>query len=185
MRVPVTETDMPAPLTASRLARWTLAAFVLTFLLARIVVLLIMTRRIPDLFLHVGQTHVHHLNYGIFLLVAVGAWLLFAPPTGNGRAREGAALVYGIGLALTFDEFGMWLHLGGSYWQRASYDAVVTLAALLGLLAVAPSLRHARPRHMALAVAILATLAACAALAADYLQKEGSTLNHIERDSPP
>jgi hypothetical protein len=30
-------------------------------------------------------------------------------------------------MALTFDEFGMWLHLGGSYWQRASFDAVIVL----------------------------------------------------------
>lgn len=108
---------LPRPI-ASRLARWTLAAFVLTFLLSRIFVLLIMTRRMPDLFLHVGQTHVHHLNYGIFLLVAVGGWLLFSPPAGH--RRSAAAVMYGIGLALTFDEFGMWLHLGGSYWQRAS-----------------------------------------------------------------
>ena len=30
-----------------------------------------------------------------------------------------------LAMALTFDEFGMWLHLGGSYWQRASFDAVI------------------------------------------------------------
>jgi hypothetical protein len=34
-------------------------------------------------------------------------------------------------MALTFDEFGMWLHLGGSYWQRASIDASIVVAALL------------------------------------------------------
>ncbi len=101
----------------SRLARLLLAAFLLTFLLARIIVLLIMTRRMPDLFLYIGGTHVHHLDYGIVLLAASGAWLLFASPTG--RARTIVAVVYAVGLALTFDEFGMWLHLGGSYWQRA------------------------------------------------------------------
>ena len=30
-------------------------------------------------------------------------------------------------MGLTFDEFGMWLHLGGGYWQRASYDAVIVI----------------------------------------------------------
>jgi hypothetical protein len=35
-------------------------------------------------------------------------------------------------MALTFDEFGMWLHLGGSYWQRASFDAVVCYQVFLG-----------------------------------------------------
>ena len=36
-----------------------------------------MARRMPDLFLHLGGTHVHHLNYGIFLLSAVA--LAFLP----------------------------------------------------------------------------------------------------------
>ena len=99
---------------------------------------LIMARRIPDLYLHLGGNHIHHLNYGIFLLVAVGGFLLFRDPTG--RALKISAVAYGIGLALTFDEFGMWVRLDGStYWQRASVDAVGVLAALLGLLAYARS----------------------------------------------
>lgn len=61
-----------APLPLRRLARITFTTFLLTFIAARVLVILIMTRRFPDLFLHVGQTHVHHLNYGIFLLAAVG-----------------------------------------------------------------------------------------------------------------
>jgi hypothetical protein len=176
--------DTPAArLTASALAKWTLAAFVLTFLLARILVLLIMTRRIPDLFVHVGQTHIHHLNYGIFLLSAVGAWLLFAPPAA--RVRIGAAVLYGIGLGLTFDEFGMWLHLGGSYWQgRASYDAVVALAALLGLLAVAPALRRFRAREWVWAAVIVATFGVFALLAAERLSQFGPSLERIEREGP-
>ena len=50
------------------------------------------------------------------------------------------------------------MHLGGSYWQRASFDAVVVIAALLGLVLVAPAVRRFRPRHWAttalLAVAV-------------------------------
>src|SRR5215212_5277933 len=144
----------PVP-SSSRLARWSLAAFVLMFLASRILVLLIMSRRAPDLFLYFGQTHVHHLNYGIFLLTAVGAWLLFAPPGFTGRPRDIAALIYGIGLALTFDEFGMWLHLGGSYWQRASYDAVVVVLSVLGLLAFAPRWKRLRSQHFAVGAAVL------------------------------
>ena len=89
-----------------------------------------MARRIPNMYFFLRGTHVHHLNYGIFLLVAVGAYLLLAAP--RGRKLSAAALAYGIALALTFDEFGMWLHLGGSYWQRASIDAIVIVAALAG-----------------------------------------------------
>ena len=167
---------------AVRLARVALSAFLFTFLAARIIVLLIMSRRIPDLYLHVGGTHVHHLNYGIFLLAAVGGYLLFAGPLG--RPLRTAAFAYGVGLGLTFDEFGMWIHLGGSYWQRASYDAVVTVAGLLGLIAVAPAFRHFRWKHWAWAAAILATSALFAALAVERLQKFGPALRQIENKSP-
>lgn len=49
------------------------------------------------------------------------------------RTLRIAALAYGAAMALTFDEFGMRLHLGGSYWQRASIVAVVVVAAVLAL----------------------------------------------------
>ncbi len=127
------------------LARRALLAFLLTFMAARIVVFLIMARRIPNLYLFLRDTHVHHLNYGIFLLAAVAAYLLFRAPSGDPARR--AALAYGIAMALTFDEFGMWLHLGGSYWQRASIDAVVVIAALLAFLAYARSIEKFETRH--------------------------------------
>src|SRR4051794_38742383 len=83
---------------SARLARRVLAAFLLTFLAARVLVMLIMSRRAPDLYFHLGGTHVHHLNYGIFLLSAVGAVLLFRRP--QGRALDLWADAYGVGLAL-------------------------------------------------------------------------------------
>jgi hypothetical protein len=126
-------------------ARIVLVAFVTTFMAARVLVFLIVSRRIPDLFLHVGGTHIHHLNYGIFLLSGVGAYLLLVRP--EGLRLLAAATGYGVGLALTFDEFGLWVHLGGSYWQRASFDAVVVVGALLALIVVAPDWRRFRPHH--------------------------------------
>ena len=141
----------PTPVT--HLARVVLAAFLLTFISARVIVFLIMSRTIPDLYLHLGGTHVHHLNYGIFLLSVVAGFLVLARPTG--RKLQWAAMLYGIGMALTFDEFGMWIHLGGSYWQRASWDAIIVLAASFALIAFAPSLRRFRPRHWLAAVALV------------------------------
>ena len=126
------------------LARIILTAFIFMFILARITVFLIMSRHIPDLFLYVGGTHVHHLNYGIFLLAGVSAYLLFRRPVDQGAER--AAAIYGTGMALTFDEFGMWLHLGGSYWQRASWDAITVLAAIFAIMAFAPSPKQFRPK---------------------------------------
>lgn len=148
----------PVPLQFPVLARRVLLAFLLTFIAARITVYLIMSRDIPDLYLYTGETHVHHLNYGIFMLSAVGAALLFGPA--NFHWRRWAATLYGIGMALTYDEFGMWLHLGGGYWQRASWDAVGVLAALFVLIWLSWRLRRLASRHwfMAGIVAVAAML---------------------------
>lgn len=134
------------------LARIILFSFLLTFILARITVFLIMSRRIPDLYLHLGGSHIHHLNYGIFILAGVGAYLLLKRPLG--RQLKITAILYGIGMALAFDEFGMWVRLGGSYWQRASIDAIGVLAAVFGLIAYAPAIRDFRPRHWGVTVGI-------------------------------
>ena len=142
--------------TFDRLARRALFAFIMTFIISRIMVLLIMSGHSPNLYCFVQGTHVHHLNYGIFLLSVVGGYALFARP--DGRAAEVVALLYGVAMGLTFDEFGMWLHLGGSYWQRASVDAVIIIAALIGLIAYARSLERLEKRHWWVFVAVLAGL---------------------------
>jgi|GEM_PF-607452 len=129
----------------TRLARRVFVAFIVTFALARSMALLMMVGRMRDFYLRFGQTHVHHLNYGIFILTGVGAYLIFMRPDPRGIAR--AAGLYGIGLALTFDEFGMWLHLDDVYWQRASFDAMVLIAGILGLIMAAPTVRRFRLRH--------------------------------------
>jgi len=129
----------------TRLARRVFVAFILTFAIARSIVLLMAFGTMRDFYLRFGQTHVHHLNYGIFILSGVGAYLIFLRPDSRGLAR--AAILYGVGLALTFDEFGMWLHLDDVYWQRASFDAMVLIAAILGLIIAAPTARRFRLRH--------------------------------------
>jgi hypothetical protein len=123
-----------------------------------------MLHKMPDIYLHVRDTHVHHLNYGIFLLAGVGAYLLFK--SGPEVTPPAAAVIYGIGLGLTFDEFGMWLHLNGDYWQRASFDAVIVLAAALGLAGFAPQARRWRPREVAIALFFILLLAGSFRLAA-------------------
>lgn len=139
-----------------RRARWILTSFLFTFMASRIVVYLIVSGRLPDIYLHLGGTHVHHLNFGIFLLSGVGAYLLLEKP--HQKGLRWATVLYGIGLGLTFDEFGMWLHLGGSYWQRASFDAVVAIGAFLGLIVVAPHLSRFRPHHWLTAGALVLAL---------------------------
>jgi hypothetical protein len=141
----------PSP--TRHLARLVFVPFLLTFIASRTLVILIMMRRLPDLFLHLSGTHVHHLNYGIFLLSTIGAVLLFAKV--NDAQRAACAVVYGIGMALTFDEFGMWLHLGGSYWQRASFDAVIVLLSIFGLIGFMPRWQHLRAHHFATTAVLL------------------------------
>ena len=173
-------------LNQNQLARVVLFTFLLTFIAARVTVFLIMSRRIPDLYLYLGGTHVHHLNYGIFLLSGVGAYLLFKQP--EGRLLTTAAVVYGFGMALTYDEFGMWVRLGGSYWQRASVDAIGVLAALFGLLAYAPALKKFRPRHWWSAVAaVLAAVTFFCMLAQSFKHARkvvGPKLYQLESGAP-
>jgi hypothetical protein len=171
----------------SRLARIILAAFLLTFMLARIVVFLIMSRTIPDLYLHIRGTHLHHLNFGILLLSVVGAYLIFRRP--EGKKLSVSAGLYGIAMALTFDEFGMWIHLGGGYWQRASWDAVVILSTLFALIAFASSLKKFRPRHWLTALFLIAVLAVFLFLFIKSFKyagaKLGPKLHQIESTAPP
>jgi hypothetical protein len=131
--------------TAHKLARIALFGFLVTFILARVFVFLIMAKAMPNLYCFVSGTHVHHLNYGIFLLSLVAGFSVLRRPVG--RKAEITALLYGVALGLTFDEFGMWLHLGGSYWQRASVDAVIIVAALFALISFARNLKKFERHH--------------------------------------
>jgi hypothetical protein len=175
------------PLTSNELARRALLAFVLTFVAARTLVLLIMAGRIPNLYFFMRGTHVHHLNYGIFLLAAVGAYLLLEAR--SPRALRWAAFVYGIAMGLTFDEFGMWLHLGGSYWQRASVDAIIVVAGALGFIAYAPNIRAFESRHVKASIAIGVALLIFGVVLYDagrYLgHVEGPRLRQLEDASSP
>lgn len=85
----------------------------------------------------VGGTHIHHLVWGILLLLIFG-WigLTLAP---NSPWSEFSAVMFGIGAGLTLDEFALWLNLKDVYWEkqgRASIDAVVVALAVTGLLLV-------------------------------------------------
>ena len=177
----------PAEDESTRLARLALFAFILTFIAARTVVLLIMSRRMPNLYFFLRGTHVHHLNYGIFLLAGVGAYLLLRSP--SGKSLRAGALAYGAALALTFDEFGMWLHLGGSYWQRASVDAIIVVAALLALAAYAAAIRGFQARHVKASIVLLIALIAFGAVLYDASMKigrlEGPRLEALEASSSP
>jgi hypothetical protein len=84
----------------------------------------------------INGTHVHHLVWGILLLLAAGYLWLVQPRDAAGAARFGrlTAIVYAVGAALTLDEFALWLRLRDVYWARegrASIDAVMLFGALV------------------------------------------------------
>ena len=173
--------------TIDKLARITLFGFILTFLVSRMAVFLIMAGEMPNFYFFLHGTHVHHLNYGIFLLVAVCGYSVFRRPMG--RASEITALLYGISMGLTFDEFGMWLHLGGSYWQRASVDLVIVVAALLGLISYAPSLKLFESRHFWASLVLLVLLGSFVFVLYSASERIGAavgpTLQILESNSSP
>lgn len=113
-------------------------SFFLTFGGVRGVVYCI-THQIPPFhFVTMHGTHVHHLVFGIIILLGVGyAWLAeIGSGTGSSSLLVGRLLsiLYGVGAALTLDEFALWLNLRDVYWSRegrASIDAVILFGALL------------------------------------------------------
>jgi hypothetical protein len=173
--------------TAHQLARMSLFGFLMTFILARVFVFLIMSKAMPNLYFFLGGTHVHHLNYGIFLLSAVGGYSVFRRP--SGRGAEITALLYGVAMGLTFDEFGMWLHLGGSYWQRASVDAVIVVSAFFALVGFASTLKRFESRHFwlffALVIAMLGFGAVLYVAGARLGDLMGESLHQLEMQSSP
>ena len=82
-------------------------------------------------------THVHHLVWGILLILGVGYVAIAIGPGHPGR--EILAVLFGIGAALTLDEFALWLNLEDVYWSkkgRSSIDAVIIAAATAGIVMV-------------------------------------------------
>jgi len=100
------------------------ASFLVTFVSSRV-----LNYYYPGKYsLHLNGVHIHHYNYGIIIISLVGLYtLVFAPK--NTELYKTAAL-FGFGLALTYDEFGMWLHLTDDYWMRTTFDAVGIICAL-------------------------------------------------------
>lgn len=73
-----------------------------------------------------GGVHLHHLVWGIGLLLLCG-FLGFAAPL-EAPWWHAVAIGFGVGAGFTLDEFALWVHLEDVYWTeegRSSFDAVV------------------------------------------------------------
>jgi hypothetical protein len=114
-------------------------AFFVTFLGVRLLVFFVVRGEGPFNWVVMGGKHIHHLVWGILILLLVGyGWLLDL-----GRAHSPMSILlsrimsiaYGAGAALTLDEFALWLNLDpDAYWARSgrvSIDAIVLFGSLL------------------------------------------------------
>lgn len=114
-------------------------SFYLTFAVTRYITNLIHHGRGPFRDIHIEGFHLHHLVWGILLLLGVGyLWLMQIGVGGKDEKSRWpsrmTAIFYGLGAALTLDEFALWLRLEDVYWSREgreSVDAVVLFGALL------------------------------------------------------
>ena len=116
-------------------------SFFLTFLAVRLLVASITHHIGPFGYVEMGGRHIHHLVWGILLLLVTG----FGELAEVGSADTPASILlgrmlslgYGIGAALTLDEFALWLNLdAAAYWSRQgreSIDAVVLFGSLLAI----------------------------------------------------
>ncbi|MGW2487655.1 hypothetical protein ACWCV9_10585 [Streptomyces sp. NPDC001606] len=112
-----------------------LAAFVLTFLVTRVITRLIRAGKGPFGNVSAGGLHIHHVVPGVLLTVVGGFGAVASDRHGAGAAV--AAVVFGMGVGLVLDEFALIVHLDDVYWTeegRKSVEVVVLTGALVGLL---------------------------------------------------
>ena len=111
-------------------------AFLLTFGIVRAITISIRSGIGPFHNVSAGGTHIHHLVWGIALLIVVGYVWLLEVGVGSTWVASLTAILFGVGAALTLDEFALWLNLQDVYWEqqgRVSVDVVLIFAGLLSV----------------------------------------------------
>ncbi|MDO8657009.1 MAG: hypothetical protein Q7K45_07270 [Nanoarchaeota archaeon] len=109
--------------------------FLITFLIARILGNAVHPQGGEAQFLDfvkpvvINGNYIHHFTWGIILLAVAGFWSLTDAVKLHVRL---VSILYGVGLALVMDEFGVLVTLDkNAYWNRGSYDAIIVTTFLL------------------------------------------------------
>jgi hypothetical protein len=116
-----------------------LASFLVSFLFIRTSARLMRSPKVPwwpGSVTTEGGLHLHHLVWGIVLMLSAGFLEFATSPLSPWN--EILAGMFGVGAGFTLDEFALWIYLRDVYWAeegRSSFDAVV-IAALIGGLVV-------------------------------------------------
>src|ERR1700761_3907838 len=115
-------------------------SFFVTFLAVRLLVASVQHHIGPFQSVTMGGRHIHHLVWGILILLVVG--LCYMNEVGSESTPSSVfwsrliSILYGVGAALTLDEFALWLNLANVYWSpqgRESIDAVILFGSLLAI----------------------------------------------------
>ncbi len=88
-----------------------------------------------------GGVHMHHVVIGV-ILMTIGGLLSFTQFNYSEILYSVSAILFGVGLALTLDEFAMIFHLRDVYWAeegRTSIDAILLGVAGAGAVLVTAS----------------------------------------------
>src|SRR4051794_39607613 len=139
------------------------AAFLVSFLFIRTSARLMRSPKVPwwpGSVTTEGGLHLHHLVFGIVLML-IGGTLGFALDESQSPWIEIAAVAFGIGAGLTFDEFALWVHLEDVYWSdegRQSVDAAIIAIGFVALVLVgafSTSLESSSPWLLAVSILVL------------------------------
>jgi hypothetical protein len=130
-----------------RVALRVLASFLVTFGVLRVITAIIHYELYPhgpfrNLITKSGL-HIHHLFWGILLLMVTG---FAALTTRTPRWHLRIAIIFGIALGLTLDEFALWLRLADVYWTPQGIESLkagALTAAVLALYGFGQPLWHA------------------------------------------
>lgn len=128
--------------TAKKIIGVIVFTFLITFILSRLTVYLVLDRMMPNFFLTIHGVHIHHFAYGVFIIAVVGLYMFIRRPEPETKRFYFALMLYGVGLGLTVDEFGMWIRLEDDYWVRQSYDAAIITIFVLLNIGYFDSIRH-------------------------------------------
>ena len=120
-----------------RVALRALFAFLITFGILRALTAIIHF----DIFPHgpfrnlvtASGLHIHHLFWGILLLMSTG---FIALATRAEKWHLRVAIIFGVALGLTLDEFALWLRLADVYWSPEGIESIKAATVVTAFLAV-------------------------------------------------
>jgi hypothetical protein len=161
-----------------------LGGFLITFLGTRYITAQIRVGRGRLADISVGTLHVHHMVWGVGLVLTCGLLEFALRPEWPRNAL--LAIGFGAGAALILDEFALILYLRDVYWSREgrrSIEAVIVMAvvlAMLGQLLDPGTLPDLDPAFLAaLILAWVLAIAVCLAKGKPFTALAGVVLPYI------